>query len=455
MQTIIDYIKNELKPFYPDSEIKPFIRLILNHVCKIKSYEISICKDKKISDNERAEIERIISFLKEYKPIQYILGETEFFGLPFFVDESVLIPRPETEELVELILKNHRNKDLRILDIGTGSGCIAVSLAKNMPDSQIYAIDISEEALLLAEKNAIRNNVEVHFFQQDIFSDLHRHILSEKFDIIVSNPPYIAPNEKSIMHDNVLKYEPHIALFVPQDDPLLFYKKIADTGHLLLNENGYLYFEINTLSGKETFQTLEKKGYSNIRLHRDISGKDRMISANFTPNPLKGTLARQNVRVSRTNSSFKGVEEAEALHKAAAYCSLADRCIDDVRKKLMHWEIELPVQNRIIQRLVQEKFVDEERFCKAFVHDKLKFNKWGANKIKYELRKKNIPDSLIQSALENINPQENRDRLLQLLTIKKKSVKGKSEFEIQQKLMRFAAGRGFSIDDILWAVEKV
>ena len=147
------------------------------------------------------------------------------------------------------------------------------------------------------------------------------------------------------------------------------------------------------------------------------------------------------------------LSEPEALHKAASYCSLADRCMDDVRKKLTGWEIDLPAQNRIIQRLVQEKFIDEERFCKAFINDKLKFNKWGTNKIKYELRKKNISDSLIQSVFEHINPQENRERLLQLLTAKKKTVKGKNEFEIQQKLMRFAAGRGFAVDDILWVIE--
>ena len=152
---------------------------------------------------------------------------------------------------------------------------------------------------------------------------------------------------------------------------------------------------------------------------------------------------------------MKQLSEPEALHKAAGYCSLADRCIDDIRKKLTQWEMELVVQNRIIQRLVQEKFLDEERFCKSYINDKLKFNKWGVNKIKYELQKKNIHGSLIQSVLEDINPQENRERLLQLLTAKKKTVKGKNEFEIQQKLMRFAAGRGFTVDDILWVVEKI
>jgi len=298
MQTTIDYIKNELKPFYPDSEIKLFISLILNHICQIKLYEIPLCKDKKISDTERIEIERIVSLLKEYKPIQYILNETEFFGLPFFVNESVLIPRPETEELVELILNNHRLDNLRILDIGTGSGCIAISLAKNMTKSEVYAIDISEEALEVARENALRNHIDnIHFFQQDILtnegldcfassclamSNQQNNKLSQrKFDIIVSNPPYVTSEEKSSLHDNVLKHEPHLALFVPQNNPLLFYEKIADIGQVLLNQKACLYFEINALYGDKICQMLETKNYSNIKLHQDISGKDRMIYSQY------------------------------------------------------------------------------------------------------------------------------------------------------------------------------
>ncbi len=281
MQTIIDYIKKELKPFYPDSEIKSFIRLILEYVCKIKPYEISICKDKKISSNERAEIERIVDCLKDYKPVQYILGETEFFGLPFKVNKSVLIPRPETEELVELILENHPEGNLQILDVGTGSGCIAISLAKNMPDSKVYAIDISEEALFVAKENAIRHQATVQFYQQDILTELSPGIDTKKFDIIVSNPPYITPEEKAIMHDNVMKYEPHTALFVPQDNPLLFYEKIAGIGHILLNTNGRLYFEINALYGRETCEMMKKSGYKEVKLFQDISGNDRMVSGNI------------------------------------------------------------------------------------------------------------------------------------------------------------------------------
>ena len=152
---------------------------------------------------------------------------------------------------------------------------------------------------------------------------------------------------------------------------------------------------------------------------------------------------------------MKQLSEAEALHKSAAYCSLADRCIDDVRKKLTRWNVELPLQNSIIQRLIQDRFLDEVRFCKSFVNDKIKFNKWGINKIKFELRKRNISDELICTVFHNVDSDENRERLLQLLTLKKKSTKGKTDFEVRQKLIRFAAGRGFVIDDILSCVDKL
>ena len=278
MQSTIESIKNQLSSFYPDSEIKSFIRLIFAHVCKTEPHEILVCKDKKISANEQSEIKRIINSLKEYKPIQYILGETEFFGLNFLVNESVLIPRPETEELVELILNNHKNEAPRILDIGVGSGCIAIALAKNIPNASVVAIDISEKALLVAKENASKNNVELDFYQQDILAEISEEIFAKKFDIIVSNPPYITPKEKDIMHDNVLKYEPQTALFVPQENPLLFYKRITDLGHILLNKNGHLYFEINALFGKETCETLTDSDYEEVHLYQDISGKDRIVT---------------------------------------------------------------------------------------------------------------------------------------------------------------------------------
>ncbi len=306
MQETINHIKNQLKPFYPESEVKSFVRLVLDFVCQIKPYEISLCKDKQLSDNERGEIDRIVGFLKQYKPIQYILGEMEFFGLRFWVDESVLIPRPETEELVELILSDYvepnlsisllkgdklAHKNIRILDIGTGSGCIAVSLAKNMPLSKVYAMDISEDALLVAKKNAALNDVDVQFLLQDIFDEnvvdavtmaiVRNNPTEHLFDVIVSNPPYIAPTEKETMHDNVLRYEPHLALFTPQDNPLLFYERIAALGKSFLKRGGNVYFEVNALYGEKVCGLLKNAGYRDVQLRKDISGNDRIVKGTY------------------------------------------------------------------------------------------------------------------------------------------------------------------------------
>jgi release factor glutamine methyltransferase len=220
----------------------------------------------------------ILEQLKLEIPIQYLLGSTSFYGLDFEVNENVLIPRPETEELVEWIIKGNPKiegfKDLKILDIGTGSGCIAISLAKNMPNAKVYAIDISEKALATAKKNALLHKVDVTFITQNI---LETEDLKQQFDIIVSNPPYVRNLEKQEIKKNVLDNEPHLALFVEDNDALLFYKKIATLAQKNLLENGQLFFEINQYLGKETITLLEKMNFKNIELRKDIYGNDRMI----------------------------------------------------------------------------------------------------------------------------------------------------------------------------------
>jgi release factor glutamine methyltransferase len=224
-----------------------------------------------------------LSKLKKEIPIQYILGETEFFDLKFKVNNKVLIPRPETEELIEWVLKNSKlktqNSKLNILDIGTGSGCIAISLAKNLPNAEVYAIDISSEAIKIAQKNAEINKVSVNFIETDI---LKIEELQYTFDIIVSNPPYVRELEKEKMHQNVLANEPHLALFVENDNPLLFYDKIADLAKSYLTKNGNLYFEINQYLGKETVDLLKSKGFNTIELKKDLFDVDRMIKATNT-----------------------------------------------------------------------------------------------------------------------------------------------------------------------------
>jgi len=247
-------------------------------------------KDNHLSSNEVRRIRKIVEELKKYRPIQYILGETEFYGLKFIVNENVLIPRPETEELVDWILQlfpvQEREKEKGVcLDIGTGSGCIAVSLSKNLPGFSVYALDISDKALAVARHNAELQQAEVRFFQQDILDAqaLSSPELPHEWNIIVSNPPYVVPSEKKNMSPNVLNYEPHRALFVLEEKPLLFYERIADIGLQHLKKDGFLFFEINSRCGEMTVRMLKNKGYKNVELLKDISGNDRMIKAYNLP----------------------------------------------------------------------------------------------------------------------------------------------------------------------------
>lgn len=275
MQSVLQHIKSELQGLYPETEIKSFSYLIIERLTGFSRTEILINKNTLFSDEQRNVIESFIGKLKKFVPIQYILGETEFYGLRFSVNESVLIPRPETEELVDWIRsENNRDKNLQILDIGTGSGCIAISLKHECPKATVDAFDISETALETATSNANRNSLEVNFSKVDI---LNAPDFDKKWDIIVSNPPYVLENEKSQMHSNVLEYEPHLALFVPDNDPLLFYRKIALFAQKHLTDNGKLYFEINREYGKETVEMLSELGFQDIELRKDISGNDRMV----------------------------------------------------------------------------------------------------------------------------------------------------------------------------------
>ncbi len=275
VQSAVSAIKNSLKGYYDEGEISAFIRIILPYITR-RQYSSLILDDK--DDIDDIQLAAVVNRLKQFEPIQYIIGEEEFFGLTFKVTPDTLIPRPETEELVELILAE--NKDLNpsasILDIGTGSGCIAISIAKYMAEGKVTAWDISEGALAVARGNASLNNVIVDFECVDV---LGRYPQSHKFDIIVSNPPYVMDSEKGDMTANVLKYEPHSALFVPDNKALMFYERIADIGRELLNPNGKLYFEINRAKGQEMIDMLESKGYSYVNIVKDLSGNDRIVGA--------------------------------------------------------------------------------------------------------------------------------------------------------------------------------
>ena len=275
-----DTFFHELSAIYDAQEIESFFYLILESFHRKKRIDLALEPEMEMDALQLLRWESALAELKKQKPIQYILGETEFYGLPFLVNENVLIPRPETEELIALILAEGKGKrekgKVRILDIGTGSGCIPIALKKNLPEAEVYAIDISEKALATAMKNAELNQVDVYFRLQDI---LATEDLESSFDIIVSNPPYVRHLEKAEIKPNVLEHEPHLALFVADNDALLFYRKITALAQKHLTPKGKLYFEINQYLGKETFALVESFGFTEARLHQDIYGNDRMVSA--------------------------------------------------------------------------------------------------------------------------------------------------------------------------------
>lgn len=266
---------NELQGEFPKEEIQSFFNILTESFLKMSRLDVALDPEKKLSETQLDQFGDALLRLKKHEPIQYITGETQFFGLNFKVNKSVLIPRPETEDLVLWILDdfNERKEELKILDIGTGSGCIAVSLAKNLPQAKITAIDISVEAIDTARENAELNQVEIDFKQADI---LQMTELPEQYDVIVSNPPYVRELEKEDMQRNVLEFEPETALYVKDHDPLLFYEKISELAVNSLKNKGAVYFEINQYLGEETEKILIGKNFRTI-LKKDIFEVDRML----------------------------------------------------------------------------------------------------------------------------------------------------------------------------------
>lgn len=278
MHPIFTYIKQRLQDLqYPAEEIAPLAKEMLVSVFGFTTSRLYAGKDNDFSPKEREQLEDILDRLSRREPIQYIIGEVCFGGMPFKVTPDVLIPRPETAELIDWIVNDLKDAaSFSVLDIGTGSGCIPVSLAARLPQAVVHAWDISEEALQVAAENARINNVSVQYRQQDVFQPCPA---DERFRVIVSNPPYIAEKEKQEMEANVLQWEPGLALFVPDEDPLRFYRRIAEVGQALLEPVGSLYFEINRNYGPETVSLLEQMGYVAVELRKDIFGNDRMVKA--------------------------------------------------------------------------------------------------------------------------------------------------------------------------------
>ncbi len=278
MKSGIASIRKELTELYPKEEIDSMISLIFE---KLKGYsrtQFLLAIDELLNADDQLEIDKIVSRLKNHEPIQYILGETEFYGLPFYAVPGVLIPRPETEELVQWIIQKNKKSAPILLDIGTGTGCIAISLSKNIEQATVLACDISPVCIETTRRNARLNNASVSVFEYDILNN-NSDINFPQLDVIVSNPPYIRETERNLMEKNVLEFEPELALFVPDDRPLLFYERIADFALIHLKKTGSLFFEINEAFGNDCVKMLQQKGFSEIELKKDINGKDRMIRA--------------------------------------------------------------------------------------------------------------------------------------------------------------------------------
>lgn len=275
MKQLLKKINDAIGALYTQSEVSALSRIIATELLNISQTNYLLKEPVTLTPEEEEKVTDALERLKQKEPIQYILGYSDFCGLRFAVTPAVLIPRPETSELIEWITEESPTAK-SILDIGTGSGCIAVSLATMMPQARVTAWDISTQALAVAQKNSTANGCNVLFEERDI---LTYEPTDESYDIIVSNPPYIKEVEKKEMEDNVLLWEPHLALFVPDNDPLLFYRTIAEKAQKMLTPGGKLFFEINRAHGTETVEMLSRLGYHNITLRKDLAGNDRMIMA--------------------------------------------------------------------------------------------------------------------------------------------------------------------------------
>lgn len=290
------YYAGELEKIYGSDEANALIMILLEHYFNIDRVKMALEPDLRLSESELLTLHFAVKELLKSKPVQYIIGETEFCGMRFFVNKNVLIPRPETEGLVNHLaatlspsfrpdierremVAEKSPANISILDIGTGSGCIAISLAKLIPNSDVTAVDVSEKALEVARKNAETNDVNVHFVFDDILNPQNPELIDNQYNIIVSNPPYVCESEKSEMRANVLDYEPSTALFVSDNDPLIFYRKILEFAQKTLKPSGEIWFEINERFGKGMKNLCLEKGFKNVEIIRDFRGRERIVRA--------------------------------------------------------------------------------------------------------------------------------------------------------------------------------
>ncbi|SIT89783.1 peptide chain release factor N(5)-glutamine methyltransferase [Pontibacter indicus] len=278
IQQTSQYIRESIQTAFPEPEAGAIAQLVLEHVLQLDRMQLSLAQQQELDPEQETQVQQAVERLKKQEPVQYVLGTAHFYGLDLQVDERVLIPRPETEELVDLVVREHRGlSGLQVLDICTGSGCIPLAIAANLEVDKVYGLELSEGALQVARANARQLKLPAAWLQQDVFEPV-LGIASHSLDIITSNPPYVKEQEKALMRTNVLAFEPHLALFVPDEDPLKYYRRIAEIGTALLKKGGRLYFEINEQYGEEVRQLLLQAGFTKARVVQDLFGKDRIVT---------------------------------------------------------------------------------------------------------------------------------------------------------------------------------
>ncbi len=282
LRDVVSFFKKELESYYPENELKVISEIIFEGLFDITKQEMMLFPENLLNESQIVKLLKVIKRLKRYEPVQYVAGYTDFLELKINIKPPVLIPRPETEELVlwvEEELKSRSGEKINLLDVCSGSGCIALVLKRRLPEISVYGLDINPEAVSVAKANAQRFNLKIDFFQKDILKIKDDPLVKQKWDVWVSNPPYVRLSERKFMHDNVLKYEPREALFVDDNNPLLFYDNISSHAQKALKKDGLLFFEINEAMGQNVKRLLEEKGFSDVIIKKDINDKDRFVMA--------------------------------------------------------------------------------------------------------------------------------------------------------------------------------
>ncbi|MGV3539701.1 MAG: peptide chain release factor N(5)-glutamine methyltransferase [Rufibacter sp.] len=277
IRTVLERLAQQLEQVYEQPEARTMAEWVLEHFLKETRFELMQKRAEEAPVGLESHVQKALERLLQHEPLQYVLGQAHFYGREFKVTPAVLIPRPETEELVQLVIKTYQHQpQVKLLDIGTGSGCIPITLAAELPQAEVCGLDVSSEALEIARQNAEKLGQNVTWLQQDILQEIPA-LPPNSLDVVISNPPYVLESEKELMRENVLSFEPHLALFVPNEDPLLFYRRIAQLAQQLLKKGGRLFFEINEQYAQETMAMLQNQGYKDMKVRTDLRGKERIV----------------------------------------------------------------------------------------------------------------------------------------------------------------------------------